>query len=298
MHPLVRRTAYYAIVCFRWGVELFVVRPLMVFECISHSRIAGRVLVCLCVSLVLFGYVSYLQACMGAIELGASQVVITAKLVIGHIFILCPLIVSYVRAVSTTSFIDSRSESDVEAVSLNWEGKRRFCHHCNKYKPARAHHCRVCGRCTLRMDHHCPWLNNCVGENNHKFFLLFVGYLLVACAYVLITLWDSFVEALHSDRGVEDFSPAMNLVYTCILCTCIGVALMLFMAFHTMLVLTARTTIEFFKGTPLDANGLPTPNVNDEGKFKNFKAVFGPSPMYWLLPIANPSSTPSPRLLR
>jgi ribosomal protein L40E len=37
------------------------------------------------------------------------------------------------------------------------DGGMRFCQKCQCYKPPRAHHCRVCGRCVLRMDHHCPW---------------------------------------------------------------------------------------------------------------------------------------------
>lgn len=39
-----------------------------------------------------------------------------------------------------------------------------YCNHCKHWKPPRAHHCGVCQRCTLRMDHHCPFTGNCIGS--------------------------------------------------------------------------------------------------------------------------------------
>ena len=33
-----------------------------------------------------------------------------------------------------------------------------------------------CGRCVRRMDHHCPWTNNCIGVFNLKYFILFLIY--------------------------------------------------------------------------------------------------------------------------
>ena len=50
----------------------------------------------------------------------------------------------------------------------------RFCQKCDRHKPPRSHHCRLCRRCVLRMCHHCNWINNCVGHANLKAFLLFL----------------------------------------------------------------------------------------------------------------------------
>ena len=66
------------------------------------------------------------------------------------------------------------------------EEKLRFCPICNAYKPPRAHHCSQCQRCIIRMDHHCPWTNNCIGYRNMKFFILFLGYVMAMCAFTFI----------------------------------------------------------------------------------------------------------------
>ena len=36
-------------------------------------------------------------------------------------------------------------------------GFLRICQKCQIIKPDRSHHCSVCKRCILKMDHHCPW---------------------------------------------------------------------------------------------------------------------------------------------
>ena len=48
--------------------------------------------------------------------------------------------------------------------------KLRRCGYCNIVQPLRAKHCEDCNRCVHRYDHHCPWLGNCVGKKNHRFF--------------------------------------------------------------------------------------------------------------------------------
>lgn len=75
---------------------------------------------------------------------------------------------------------------------------KRICRRCSSYKPPRAHHCSICGRCVIKMDHHCPWVNNCVGIGNHKFFLLFIFYTFVSCMFSLVLLVWKFFSCLSA----------------------------------------------------------------------------------------------------
>ncbi|KAI4839554.1 palmitoyltransferase DHHC6 [Plasmodium brasilianum] len=49
-----------------------------------------------------------------------------------------------------------------------------YCSACDVLQLLRSKHCKVCQRCVRTFDHHCPWINNCVAENNRCFFLLFL----------------------------------------------------------------------------------------------------------------------------
>ena len=67
-------------------------------------------------------------------------------------------------------------------------GLSSTCQRCKCVKRNRAHHCSVCQRCVMRMDHHCPWINNCVGLVTQKHFLLFLLYTLLACLFSISIL--------------------------------------------------------------------------------------------------------------
>jgi len=61
------------------------------------------------------------------------------------------------------------TERDNQRGGLRRRRGIRRCRKCNdNYKPARAHHDSVTGRCVVKMDHYCPWVGNAVGIMNHK----------------------------------------------------------------------------------------------------------------------------------
>ncbi|XP_049572968.1 palmitoyltransferase ZDHHC1 isoform X2 [Syngnathus scovelli] len=87
---------------------------------------------------------------------------------------------------------------------------------CVRFRGPKSKHCSACNKCVADFDHHCRWLNNCVGSRNYKLFLcsvvsavLGVCVLLAVSSYVLIRFfWEP------DDPGVDKHSRAPNRTTT------------------------------------------------------------------------------------
>ena len=112
------------------------------------------------------------------------------------------------------------------ALETKHDGSRRVCRKSDPpvYKPDRAHFCRQLNRCVLKMDHFCPWTNSCIGFGNHKFFMLFIFYMV--CSLVLIVLllspdFSRYIEGREFGRqpSPEEFRVSFMFLALCLLGT-------------------------------------------------------------------------------
>ncbi|KAM6354252.1 palmitoyltransferase ZDHHC7 isoform 3-T4 [Alca torda] len=93
------------------------------------------------------------------------------------------------------------------------------CPKCCSIKPERAHHCSICKRCIRKMDHHCPWVNNCVGEKNQRFFVLFTMYIALISAHALVLCGFQFFSCVRGQwTECSDFSPPVTVILMIFLC--------------------------------------------------------------------------------
>ncbi len=89
------------------------------------------------------------------------------------------------------------------------------------------------------MDHYCPWLCNCVGFNNHKYFWLFLLY--TACAGNMVTF--SLFKLLFG--GAHYAGHHFLVAQTQCLSVLISTMITPFFGFHCWLMSKNLTTIEF-----------------------------------------------------
>jgi len=131
-----------------------------------------------------------------------------------------------------------------------------WCKYCHMIQPPRAKHCKDCNCCILREDHHCPFLNNCIGLRNYGFFYGFVVSLcFLAGSFVVgVSLWlrDGPCSSLGFGTCVTH-KPGIAILYVLAwpLVVIVGLLLLavsLFALWHLWLIIRGRTTREVLTG--------------------------------------------------
>eukprot|EP00828_Plagiopyla_frontata_P012408 TRINITY_DN17083_c0_g1_i2.p1 TRINITY_DN17083_c0_g1~~TRINITY_DN17083_c0_g1_i2.p1 ORF type:complete len:231 (-),score=27.54 TRINITY_DN17083_c0_g1_i2:122-814(-) len=82
----------------------------------------------------------------------------------------------------------------------------QVCPECRIVKPKRSKHCEYCKECIMIYDHHCPWIDNCVGANNHGSFIAFLYLVWLNISFIFV------LSAAHIKHSYDDEDKFIHLM--------------------------------------------------------------------------------------
>ena len=95
-------------------------------------------------------------------------------------------------------------------ATLNFDVKQ--CRQCHIVKVCGTVHCSICHKCVYMKDHHCIWFNQCIGQYNLKYFILFAFYLFL-CSLISFSRFFYYIIYKNFVKIVSEFSSNKNIAF-------------------------------------------------------------------------------------
>mmetsp|Transcript_22093 Transcript_22093/g.15772 ORF Transcript_22093/g.15772 Transcript_22093/m.15772 type:complete len:184 (-) Transcript_22093:234-785(-) len=148
-------------------------------------------------------------------------------------------------------------------------GGVRICQWCYRTKPDRCHHCSQCNSCNLKMDHHCPWVANCIGFYNYKYFLNMLFYCVWTTALISFSSYHLIASVFQTPEEYTYWT-AYFIVTAYTLAVILFSLSFVFFGFHLRLLSSSMTTIEYCEKKS-DGSAFGQRGPYDNGVLNNIK---------------------------